>query len=75
MSLFVCSNCRSVENTALSRFWLREDKAVALCSACDPEIGKWHGRFERREYDGSQGVNWKDGAYIESRAVPSPSGT
>ena len=67
MSLFVCQECRTIENTACSHFWLRGEKP-ALCSACDPEIGAWHGIFERRIYDGSQNVNWVDGAWVERGA-------
>lgn len=51
MSLFQCSVCGCVENTALSNYWwnksvlkLKED----YCSACDPRIKKWHNRFERK---------------------------
>jgi hypothetical protein len=50
VSLFVCDKCRCIENTATSRFWRRGD-GPALCSQCDPEIGKWHGCFPRLEYD------------------------
>jgi hypothetical protein len=67
VSLFVCEECRTIENTALSDFWLRNvdgGKGRALCSACDPDIGKWHGRFERRTYDGSQVVQWVDGRWV-----------
>ena len=45
MSLFACSNCNTVENSALGAFWL-VDKPI--CSEC--EQGKWHGRFEKRKY-------------------------
>lgn len=57
MPLFMCERCGTVENTALSNYWTRDrDEAFnritpappALCSACDPEIGHWHGEFERR---------------------------
>ena len=49
MSLFQCSECGCMENTALSNWaWRRfEEKLPDLCSACDPEIKKWHGKFER----------------------------
>jgi hypothetical protein len=47
MSLFACSNCGVVENTATSRYWFRGD-GPALCSQCDPQIGKWHGIFPRQ---------------------------
>jgi hypothetical protein len=49
MPLFECTKCHVVDNTALTNFWMtRADKTKALCSQCDPEIGKWHGRFPRR---------------------------
>lgn len=66
MSLFVCSGCGCVENTALSNWAVRfldkgADGSVSppRCSACDPEIGRWHGEFKRRS-----AVGWvlgKDG--------------
>jgi hypothetical protein len=47
MSLFMCTECGSVENTALSNYAVRRaiDKLPPVCSACDPEIGAWHGLF------------------------------
>jgi len=50
MPLFKCSKCGCVENTALSNYWTQYliDKTKALCSDCDPEIGKWHGRFPQK---------------------------
>lgn len=55
MSLFQCYECGCRENTATCNFWSRMDgewrgvqsKPWMLCSACDPDIGKWHGQFER----------------------------
>lgn len=55
MSLFQCYECGCRENTATSNFWSRQNgqwrelpsQPWMLCSACDPEIGKWHGSFER----------------------------
>lgn len=64
MSLFVCSECRVIENTATSHFWFREDQSTALCSQCDPEIGKWHGLFPREEDDGARQVAWRDGEWL-----------
>ena len=54
MSLFKCSECGCVENTATSDFWLKfakKDKRP-LCSKCDPDIGVWHGRFPQRPAKG-----------------------
>lgn len=58
MSLFQCYECGCRENTATCNFWSRmdaagqwrgvESKPWMLCSACDPDIGKWHGMFPRR---------------------------
>ena len=58
MPIFQCQKCGCVENTALSGYWLRDmkvmrakregqivEKGPALCTACDPEIGEWHGQF------------------------------
>ena len=45
MGLFVCENCRCVENTSLGRWWTRNDhkmwndlatRGKALCSECGP---------------------------------------
>lgn len=52
MSLFQCEKCGCVENTATSNYWFRKDKTSAckgqkLCSACDPDLNKWHGVFKR----------------------------
>jgi hypothetical protein len=57
MSLFVCDKCGCVENTALSGFWWRPKGAPALCSACDPQFGRWHGRFKRQLWNGLEEVN------------------
>lgn len=49
MPLFECSKCHYVENTATSNYWIKvaRDGQEPLCSVCDPDIGKWHGEFER----------------------------
>jgi hypothetical protein len=61
MPIFVCEKCNCLENTACSQYWSREKGSPALCSQCDPEIGKWHGRFERREWEGNpDGICNKD---------------
>lgn len=61
MPIFVCDNCNHLENTALSRYWYREKGTPALCSQCDPEIGRWHGRFPRKVWNGDpEGVCNKD---------------
>jgi hypothetical protein len=54
MPLFQCSQCQCVENTACCNFWPRKlGKLPLLCSECDPEIAKWHGRFPKRTVEAS----------------------
>lgn len=50
MPLFECTNCHAVDNTALAGYWVRVylDEQPALCSECNPAIGKWHSQFEKR---------------------------
>jgi len=53
MSLFKCSRCDCVEDTALSHYWsARLHQAPPLCSACDPKIARWHGEFPREPAKG-----------------------
>lgn len=52
MSVFRCSGCGCMENTACSNYWSVEDRSKALCTECDPEIGKWHGIFPKRSAKG-----------------------
>lgn len=62
MSIFRCSKCGCVENTATSNYWTQRfpmekggkevDGAVVLCSQCDPEIKQWHGCFPRMSAKG-----------------------
>lgn len=48
MPLFVCRKCNCVDNTALTGYWHKAmERKPALCSECDPEIGKWHGEFPK----------------------------
>ena len=62
MPIFACSNpkCKAVENTATSNYWIRKKGSRPLCSACDPEIGKWHGLFPKEKAEGKYIEN-KDG--------------
>ena len=53
MSLFACEKCGCAENTAVCNYWTRNldnpgPKKPALCSECDPVIGKWHGIFVKQ---------------------------
>lgn len=57
MSLFKCEQCGCLENTALSRYWFREEdkakgitKGEALCSGCHPSTKKWHGLFPQEPW-------------------------
>jgi hypothetical protein len=53
MPLFPCSKCNCIEDTALSHYWsARLRQKAALCSACDPTIGKWHGEFAKESAQG-----------------------
>jgi len=67
MSLFRCEDCGCVENTALSNFWMRRQKTdgKALCSECDPGIGKWHGRFPKTDADEAGYQPIPDSHFIE----------
>ncbi|TWA89591.1 hypothetical protein [Bradyrhizobium stylosanthis] len=73
MPLYMCSKCGSVENTACGGYWRQQRDAnyaedfKPLCSACYPEIGKWHGDFPQRLAEGF--VQSKDGfIYRQSEA-------
>ena len=50
MSLFLCTQCGCIENTACCHYWSRRGKPP-ICSECDPDIGEWHGRFPKRVPD------------------------
>lgn len=52
MSLVRCHICGCVENTALCYAFEHTKDKQYLCSECDPQIGKWHGKFEKRSADG-----------------------
>jgi hypothetical protein len=65
MGLFVCSECRAVDNTAVTNWAVRTARRLPpLCSECDPDIGEWHGRFPKRpftEADRGEVVNPPEG--------------
>ena len=51
MPLFQCTKCGCVENTAASNYvhqTYADPPEPALCSECDPEIGKWHDMFPKQ---------------------------
>jgi hypothetical protein len=54
MPCFKCSQCGCVQNTALCHYWIKVhlQKNPPLCSLCDPDIGKWHDQFPRRDTTG-----------------------
>ncbi len=48
MATFRCGKCGCNDDTALCNYWsARVRNILPVCSACDPEIGKWHGQFPR----------------------------
>ena len=48
MPLFMCRECKHIENTALCDFWPRRER---ICSHCNPNT-EWHGRFKRYSANG-----------------------
>lgn len=56
MALFVCDKCGCIENTALAHFWSTPPDHPKLCSECHPKIKKWHGLFEKKQWDGETKV-------------------
>lgn len=65
MPLFVCSNCKCIENTALCHYWMHLGYGTPkLCSECDPEIGKWHGSFQKEEFNDKNWVYEQDSDFI-----------
>jgi hypothetical protein len=68
MPLFPCSKCNCVEDTALSHYWsARLRQTSAVCSACDPTIGKWHGEFPKES--AARWINDRNGFLLDKRAV------
>ncbi|HEY6259001.1 MAG TPA: hypothetical protein VIY51_24755 [Xanthobacteraceae bacterium] len=68
MPLFACSKCNCVEDTALCHYWgARLRQTAAVCSACDPAIGEWHGEFPREPAEGF--VNDRHGFLLDKRSV------
>ena len=62
MSIYRCSKCGCIENTATSNYWSRRHPSddagnslpplSELCSECDPHIGHWHGVFKKTSANG-----------------------
>lgn len=68
MPLFPCSKCHCVEDTALCHYWSARLRQVsAVCSACDPTIGKWHGEFKQESAQGW--INDRSGFLLDKGAV------
>ena len=68
MPLFPCSKCNCVEDTALCHYWsARLRQTSAVCSACDPAIGKWHGEFPKQSAQGWIGD--RSGFLLDKRDV------
>jgi hypothetical protein len=74
MSIFRCTKCGVIDNTAVSGYWswvhhypegatdVKEMvKRPPLCSECNPEIGKWHGRFPKMTPESEGLVEGPDG--------------
>ena len=67
MPLFVCSKCKAIENTALCRYWFRENKKKPLCSDCDPKMKGWHGRFSKNKFDPKKWVKEPNSDFIMTK--------
>lgn len=68
MPLFRCTKCGCVENSAYGYFWMAKlEQKPPLCSECDPEIGEWHGKFEKRSAVGQ--VVTSDGQLFHPNSV------
>lgn len=52
MGLIRCHRCGTIENTARCYWFEQRRTQQYLCSECDPNIGVWHGEFEKRSADG-----------------------
>jgi hypothetical protein len=69
MSMFCCSKCGCVEDTALCHYWsARLRRTPVVCSLCDPAIGRWHGQFPRRPAEGEGWVMGEHGALLWNRS-------
>ena len=58
MALFKCGKCGCKENTALCNFHLLASEwKTVLCSECDPLIGKWHNKFNKKPFKEPYSIN------------------
>src|SRR5882757_6168309 len=68
MPMFPCSKCNCIEDTALCHYWsARLRQTSAVCSACDPTIGKWQGKFPKESAQGW--ISDRDGFLLDKMAV------
>ena len=67
MGLYVCENCKCVENTSKGQYWSKDSgiypkefEGKALCSECGSPtfkdggktgLGKWHGYWEKKHIE------------------------
>lgn len=67
--MFVCETCGCVDRASATNFYTRKTGEPAQCSACDPDIARWHGFFPRRQYDPAfhTGRIWRDGEWRPGR--------
>ena len=75
MPLFQCSaeDCKALDNTSGSctNYWMRKKEGkLPLCSACDPEIDKWHGQFDRKTAEQHGYVKDKQGFWDAPKKHP-----
>jgi hypothetical protein len=64
MSLFACTRCGGVDNTALAPgYWT----GARLCTAC--ATGLWHGMFPRRRYTPATDGPLGPGRILQERAA------
>lgn len=64
MPLFKCVECGCLENTALADYWYKEGRKRPLtCSACDPNIAQWHGKFTKETPEEAGYKKRPDGFY------------
>ena len=66
--LYVCSRCKTIDNTACGgNYWFIDDKKKALCAECNPKYGKWHGRFPKEKFDPKLWKKEKGTGFIKRR--------
>ena len=51
MSIYICEKCGTIDNTAVSGYWINcRNNEPKMCTECN--TGKWHNKFPKK--------NWKD---------------